>query len=85
METMLKQIHWVLSVVWSSFCNRLRYTFLAPLVYQNWWAMFYSKWSRKGVILRLRNGTKYLVRPHTTDLAVINETAIRNVYLGPGM
>jgi FkbM family methyltransferase len=84
MATMLKEIQWVLSVALSKFCNRLRYTFLAPFAYQNWWAMFLSKWSRKDITLHLRNGTKYFIRPHTTDLAVINEAAIRNDYLGPG-
>ena len=35
----------------------------------------------KSVVLELRDGTKYLVRAGTTDLAAVNEAAILNPYL----
>ena len=35
----------------------------------------------KSVALELRDGTKYLVRAGTTDLAAVNEAAILNPYL----
>jgi FkbM family methyltransferase len=52
-------------------------------VYRNWWALPVTKLGF-GLILELRNGLRYQVRPHTTDLATINETSILNPYLAAG-
>jgi FkbM family methyltransferase len=52
-------------------------------VFRNWWAWPLPKLG-VGVTLELRNGLRYRVRSGTTDLAVVNEAAILNPYLGPG-
>jgi FkbM family methyltransferase len=74
---------WELSVLASRWRNRLGYLLFAPLVYRNWWSMLLPKLG-VSVVLELRNGPRYLVRPQKTDLAVVNEAAILNPYLGPG-
>ena len=51
-----------------------------PFTYRNWWAVPLPKLG-KNVVLELRDGTKYLVRAGTTDLAAVNEAAILNPYL----
>ncbi len=74
---------WELSVLGSRWRNRVRYLLAAPLAYRNWWAMLLPKFG-VGVVLELRSGLRYLVRPGESDLAVVNEAAILNPYLGPG-
>jgi len=67
--------------VWlSRWRNTARYVFALPFTYRNWWAVPLPKFGRS-VALELRNGTKYLVRAGTTDLAAVNEAAILNPYL----
>ena len=67
--------------VWlSRWRNRVRYLIAAPFTYRNWWAMPLAKLG-KSVVLELRDGTRYLVRAGTTDLAAVNEAAILNPYL----
>jgi hypothetical protein len=67
--------------VWlSRWRNRVRYAIAAPFTYRNWWAMPLPKLG-KSVVLELRDGTKYLVRAGTTDLAAVNEAAILKPYL----
>jgi FkbM family methyltransferase len=77
-------ISWTLSVATSRWRNRLRYVAAGPFVYRNWWQMYLVKVLRKPVVLELRNGAKYHVRPRSTDLAVVNESSMLNGYLGPG-
>src|SRR5690349_6969834 len=74
---------WKLSVLVSRWRNRLRYLLAAPVAYRNWWALVLPKLG-VSVVLELRNGLRYLVRSGKTDLAVVNEAAILNPYLGPG-
>ena len=67
--------------MWLSRCrNTVRYAIALPFTYRNWWAVPLQRF-RKSVVLELRDGTKYLVRGGTTDLAMINEAAILNPYL----
>ena len=79
----MRDILWKLSVLASRWRNRLRYLLAAPVAYRNWWALVLPKLG-VSVVLELRNGLRYLVRPRKTDLAVVNEAAILNPYLGPG-
>jgi len=74
---------WRLRVVLSRWRNRFRYLLAAPSAYRNWWAMPLPKLG-VSVVLELRNGCRYFVRSGTMDLAVVNEAAILNPYLGPG-
>ena len=73
-----------LPVLLTRWRNRLRYVLAAPFVYRNWWDVFRAKNRSKPTVLVLRNGIKYLIRRHTTDLAIINEASILNPYLAPG-
>jgi FkbM family methyltransferase len=76
-------IKWEISVFVSRWRNRLRYLFKIPAAYRNWWAVVLPKFG-VSVVLELRNGLRYLVRPGTTDLAVVNEAAMLDPYLGSG-
>lgn len=75
---------WHLSVFWSRWKNRLRYAIRGPRVYRNWWEMYLVNKRSRPTVIELRNGTRYVARPGTTDLGVINEAALINAYLGPG-
>jgi len=67
--------------VWLSRCRHIAgYAIAIPFTYRNWWAVPLPKLGRS-VVLELRDGTKYLVRAGTTDLAAINEATILNPYL----
>jgi FkbM family methyltransferase len=58
-------------------------TFLlkAPLVYQNWWDMLLSGHCEPpGVVLRLRNGLEFRIRPRTTDRTTLNEMLMFRPY-----
>jgi FkbM family methyltransferase len=79
----MTRLTWVLSVALSRWRNRARYLLAAPRIYRNWWALPWPKLG-VGVVLQLRNGLRYRVRPGTTDLAVINEASILNPYLASG-
>jgi FkbM family methyltransferase len=79
----MPDISWKVSVLASRWRNRVRYLLAAPVAYRNWWATLLPKFG-VGVVLELRNGLRYLVRSGKTDLAVVNEAAILNPYLGPG-
>ena len=74
---------WGLSVALSRWKNRLTYLARAPLVYRNWWAMPLPKLGY-ATTLRLRDGRRYHIRPHTQDLAIVNETAFLDPYFGNG-
>ena len=74
---------WSLAVLLSRWRNRARYLLATPRIYRNWWAVPWPKLGF-GVVLQLRNGLRYRVRPGTTDLAVINEASILNPYLSSG-
>ncbi len=55
-------------------------------MYRNWWTVFadYLKLHKKPFIhYQLNNGTRYTLRPSTTDRGIINETWIRHDY-SPG-
>jgi FkbM family methyltransferase len=79
----MSRLRWRLVVLISRWRNRFRYLLAAPRVYRNWWAWLLPKFG-VGVVLELRNGLRYYIRPRTTDLAVVNEAAVLNPYLGPG-
>ena len=74
---------WGLSVFASRWRNRLRYARKIPSTYRNWWALLLPKLG-VSVVLETRNGLRYLVRPGTTDLAVVNEAVMLNPYLAAG-
>jgi FkbM family methyltransferase len=80
MACFLARFRWTISV-WLSRCRTTaRYVIAVPFTYRNWWAVPLPKLG-KSVVLELRDGTKYLVRAGTTDLAAVNEAAILNPYL----
>jgi len=79
----MKNWLWEISVFVSRWRNRLHYLSAAPRLYKNWWARPLPKLGI-GIVLELRNGLRYLVRPGTTDLAVLNEAVLRNSYLSAG-
>ena len=74
---------WEISVFFSRWRNRLHYVVKAPIVYRNWWEIYLLKLRSAPVVLTLRNGTKFWVRPGTRDLGIINEAVILDEYLGP--
>ncbi len=76
-------LRWAWAVFLSRWQHRLRYVWLAPTVYRNWWAMPLAKLGVP-VELRLRNGLRYRIRPGTADLGVVNEASLLNPYLAPG-
>ena len=77
------QLPWEVSVFISRWCNRFRYLSRAPRVFRNWWVWPLPKLGIN-ITLELRNGLRYYVRSGTTDLAVVNEAAFSNPYLGSG-
>jgi len=83
MAKLTAQLGWELSVVFSRWRNRARYVLAVPRVYRNWWVWPLPKLG-VGVVLELRNGLRYRIRPGTTDLSVVNEAAILNPYLSRG-
>jgi FkbM family methyltransferase len=74
---------WKRTVALSRLRHRLGYLLKAPSVYRNWWAMWLPKLG-VDTTLELRDGSRYFVRAHTTDLAVVNEVAFVNPYLQGG-
>jgi FkbM family methyltransferase len=76
----VNRLVWRTSVWLSKFRNIATYAVALPFTYRNWWAVPLPKLG-KSVALELRNGTKYLVRAGTDDLAAINEVVILNPYL----
>jgi FkbM family methyltransferase len=79
----LEAARWRGAVWLSRWRHRLGYFLKAPAVYRNWWAMCLPKLGVDAT-LELRDGSRYFVRAHTTDLAVINEVAFINPYLQGG-
>ena len=77
------QLPWTVSVFITCWRNRFRYLSRAPRVFRNWWLWPLPKLGIS-ITLELRNGLRYYVRCGTTDLAVVNEAALSNPYLGPG-
>lgn len=74
---------WSMAVGFSRLRNRAWYLLRAPRVYRNWWAIVLPTLG-KSTVIELRNGSRYFVRPHKLDLAVVNEAALLNPYLGRG-
>jgi FkbM family methyltransferase len=79
----MPDLTWVCSVFFSRWRNRLRYLLSAPAVYRNWWVLPLPKLG-SAVLLELRNGLRFRIRPGTGDLGVVNEAFILNPYLGAG-
>ncbi len=77
------RLPWRLTVFVTRLRNRVRYVLNVPRVFRNWWAWPLPKLG-VNTVLELRNGLRFSVRGGTTDLAVLNEAAIMNPYLGPG-
>jgi FkbM family methyltransferase len=80
----MTKVWWGMSVFVSRWRNRIHYALVLPVIYRNWWRAYLAKSSADSTVLELRNGTKYLVRPRTTDFSVINEAVILDPYLSPG-
>ena len=80
----MNDLRWRLSLLRSQWTLRLRYACAWPFVYRHCWRVAQAKWGHKTVVIELRNGLKYRIRPGTTDLGVINEAVVLNPYLGPG-
>jgi tRNA G46 methylase TrmB len=80
----MANIAWEFSVFLGRWRNRFHYAAAAPILYRNWWDVFLAKLRSAPTVLELRNGNKYFVRPHTTDLGVINEAVCLDPYLKPG-
>jgi FkbM family methyltransferase len=79
----MRKFFWGISVFASRWRNRLRYSRKVFSAYRNWWALPLPKFG-VSVVLETRNGLRYLVRPGTTDLAVVNEAVMLNPYLSAG-
>lgn len=73
-------IPWELEVYSTKLLNRARYLIAAPRVYRNWWAWPLPKIG-VGIVLETRGGIRFLARPHTADLATLNEAFILRPYL----
>jgi FkbM family methyltransferase len=74
---------WTVRVFLSRWSCRLEYLLAAPFVYRNWWAPLMSKLGAT-VVLELRSGLRFGIRPGSGDLGIVNEAFIRNPYLGSG-
>lgn len=83
LDECMNSMLWSLAVAFSRLRNRASYLLRAPRVYRNWWAIVLPKLG-KSTVLELPNGSKYFVRPHKLDLAVVNEAVFLNPYLGRG-
>jgi FkbM family methyltransferase len=79
----MKRVLWTCSVFWSRWRTRMTYVAAAPRAYRNWWMLPLPKLG-VGVVLELRSGLRYNIRPHTTDLGVVNEISLVDPYFGPG-
>jgi FkbM family methyltransferase len=79
----MRRLAWTWSVFRSRWRHRLRYLGAAPRAYRNWWLLPLPKLGI-GVVLELRNGLKYHIRPRTSDLGVINEACLLDPYFGAG-
>ncbi|HEY6360876.1 MAG TPA: FkbM family methyltransferase, partial [Vicinamibacterales bacterium] len=77
----MNRLIWKTLVFLSRLRTTIKYVAALPFTYRNWWAVPLVKVGRSAV-LELRDGTRLLVRPGTTDLAAVNEAAIQNPYLG---
>ena len=74
---------WRCRVFVSRWRCRLRYMLAAPFVYRNWWSLPLSMLGAD-VVLELRSGLRFRIRPGSGDLGVVNEAFILNPYLGAG-
>jgi FkbM family methyltransferase len=74
---------WALQVLLSRWRCRVKYALALPFVYRNWWALARLR-SGVAVVLELRCGLRFHVRPCTGDLGVLNEAFILNPYLSSG-
>jgi len=83
MLTKLRRWRWVLHVFAVRWRIRAGYLWSVPRVYRNWWAWPLPKLG-VGVVLELRGGARYYIRPHSTDLSVVNEAVILDPYLRSG-
>lgn len=79
----MRELVWACRVVCSRWRHRVRYALAAPFVYRNWWAVATSTFGT-AVVLELRNGLRFRIRPRSGDLGVVNEAFILNPYLGRG-
>jgi len=79
----MTRLLWNLQVFGTRLRNRIRYVLNVPRVFRNWWAWPLPKLGIDA-ILEFRSGLKFSVRAGTHDLAVLNEAAFLNPYLGSG-
>jgi FkbM family methyltransferase len=74
---------WLLRVFLSRWRHRFRYLVTAPFVYRNWWVLLLPNLG-PAMLLELRNGLRFWIRPGCGDLGIVNEAFILNPYLRPG-
>ena len=79
----MTRLLWNLRVFGTRLRYRIRYVLNVPRVFRNWWAWPLPKLGVDAV-LELRSGLRFSVRAGTHDLAVLNEAAFLNPYLGAG-
>lgn len=80
----LGDIKWQAAVFATRWRLRLLYALRAPFIYRNWWAIPACYLGSGPVVLELRNGIRFELRPRSGDLGVINEMAMLNPYFKPG-
>ena len=79
----VSDVMWTCQVFLSRWRCRLTYALAAPVVYRNWWALALSMLGTP-IVLELRCGLRFHIRPGSGDLGVVNEAFILNPYLGGG-
>ena len=79
----VSDVMWTCQVFLSRWRCRLTYALAAPVVYRNWWALTLSMLGTP-IVLELRCGLRFHIRPGSGDLGVVNEAFILNPYLGGG-
>lgn len=76
----LDRFVWNLKVLRSRLASWMLYLWYAPRTYRNWAYMIASKFDSNPGTLILRDGSKFRIRPKTSDRATINEVFIAKPY-----
>jgi len=71
---------WRLMVLKSRLVSTAKIALRAPFVYRNWIYFLWSRFSTQEGTLVLRNGLRFLIRPHGTDRAAITEVTVLGSY-----
>ena len=80
---MLAELRWKILVWKSRIGSSAKIAVCAPLLFFNWPYFFASRFYRKPGVLRLRNGTRFWIRPRSSDRASITEIHLSQPYSFP--